>query len=156
MHTTGVALLLQRWLPHACLHVYYCTSRSGGSLSSFEYHPPPGVDLVSCSFPGLLCLCAFVCGISATGTDQRQQAHSITMLSLAKRIRETVTPARKTSAFLTQGVLTPEEFVEAGEQLVYKCPTWTWCDWSRLGTPKLLGRGWRFGVAIVGGRNAEL
>ncbi|CAM9362138.1 unnamed protein product [Scytosiphon promiscuus] len=48
------------------------------------------------------------------------------MLSLAKRIRETVTPARKTSAFLTQGVLTPEEFVEAGEQLVFKCPTWTW------------------------------
>ena len=48
------------------------------------------------------------------------------MLSLAKRIRETVTPARRTSAFLTRGVLTPEEFVEAGEQLVFKCPTWTW------------------------------
>lgn len=48
------------------------------------------------------------------------------MLSLAKRIRETVTPARKTSAFLTRGVLTPQEFVEAGEQLVFKCPTWTW------------------------------
>ncbi|CAM9192332.1 unnamed protein product [Pylaiella littoralis] len=48
------------------------------------------------------------------------------MLSLAKRIRETVTPARRTSAFLTQGVLTPEEFVEAGEQLVFKCPTWKW------------------------------
>ncbi|CAN0441640.1 unnamed protein product, partial [Ectocarpus sp. 12 AP-2014] len=48
------------------------------------------------------------------------------MLSLAKRIRETVTPARRTSAFLSQGVLTPEEFIEAGEQLVFKCPTWTW------------------------------
>ncbi len=49
-----------------------------------------------------------------------------TMLSLAKRVREAVTPARKTSAFLSQGVLTPAEFVEAGEQLVFKCPTWTW------------------------------
>lgn len=62
------------------------------------------------------------------------------MLSLAKRIRETVTPARKTSAFLTQGVLTPEEFVEAGEQLVYKCPTWTWCvkSFRLVQTPPLL------------------
>lgn len=50
------------------------------------------------------------------------------MLSLAKRIRETVTPARRTSAFLTRGVLTPAEFVEAGEQLVFKCPTWTWWE----------------------------
>lgn len=26
-----------------------------------------------------------------------------------------------------RGVLTPEEFVAAGDQLVFRCPTWTWC-----------------------------
>jgi len=31
-----------------------------------------------------------------------------------------------TSKFLEEGVLTPEEFVQAGDLLVYKCPTWTW------------------------------
>jgi len=30
------------------------------------------------------------------------------------------------SKFLTEGVLTPDEFVQAGDLLVYKCPTWTW------------------------------
>jgi len=35
-------------------------------------------------------------------------------------------PARKTSAFLNKGVLTPEEYVKAGDELVFKCPTWEW------------------------------
>lgn len=30
----------------------------------------------------------------------------------------------KDSKFLEKGVLTPEEFVVAGDQLTYKCPTW--------------------------------
>jgi len=30
----------------------------------------------------------------------------------------------KDSKFLEQGVLTPEEFVIAGDQLTHKCPTW--------------------------------
>lgn len=30
----------------------------------------------------------------------------------------------KDSKFLEKGVLTPEEFVLAGDQLTYKCPTW--------------------------------
>lgn len=30
----------------------------------------------------------------------------------------------KDSKFLEKGVLTPEEFVIAGDQLTYKCPTW--------------------------------
>jgi len=30
----------------------------------------------------------------------------------------------KDSKFLTDGLLTPEEFVLAGDQLTYKCPTW--------------------------------
>jgi ubiquitin-like-conjugating enzyme ATG3 len=43
-------------------------------------------------------------------------------------------PTRKTSAFLEKGVLTPEEFVEAGDELVFKCPTWQW----ESGDPKKL------------------
>jgi ubiquitin-like-conjugating enzyme ATG3 len=35
-------------------------------------------------------------------------------------------PTRKSSAFLEKGVLTPEEFVRAGDELVYRCPTWSW------------------------------
>jgi len=35
-------------------------------------------------------------------------------------------PARKTSAFLETGVLTPDEFVKAGDLLTYKCPSWQW------------------------------
>jgi ubiquitin-like-conjugating enzyme ATG3 len=32
----------------------------------------------------------------------------------------------KDSKFLAEGKLTPEEFVIAGDQLTYKCPTWSW------------------------------
>lgn len=32
----------------------------------------------------------------------------------------------KESAFLEKGLLTPEEFVIAGDALVEKCPTWSW------------------------------
>eukprot|EP01130_Rhizamoeba_saxonica_P003568 TRINITY_DN1495_c0_g1_i2.p1 TRINITY_DN1495_c0_g1~~TRINITY_DN1495_c0_g1_i2.p1 ORF type:complete len:163 (-),score=56.01 TRINITY_DN1495_c0_g1_i2:456-944(-) len=32
----------------------------------------------------------------------------------------------KESKFLERGVLTPEEFVESGDLLVFKCPTWEW------------------------------
>jgi len=39
---------------------------------------------------------------------------------------EKVTPALSTSKFLEEGVLTPDEFVQAGDLLTYKCPTWTW------------------------------
>jgi len=48
------------------------------------------------------------------------------LLSNLKSAREWVTPTLKSSAFLTRGVLTPEEFVSAGDELVFKCPTWTW------------------------------
>jgi ubiquitin-like-conjugating enzyme ATG3 len=48
------------------------------------------------------------------------------ILSNLKSAREWATPTLKSSAFLSRGVLTPEEFVTAGDELVYKCPTWTW------------------------------
>lgn len=30
----------------------------------------------------------------------------------------------KDSQFLEKGILTPEEFIIAGDQLTHKCPTW--------------------------------
>ncbi|TPX49238.1 hypothetical protein SeLEV6574_g01589 [Synchytrium endobioticum] len=39
---------------------------------------------------------------------------------------EYLNPILKTSRFKETGVLTPEEYVLAGDFLVYKCPTWTW------------------------------
>jgi len=40
---------------------------------------------------------------------------------------EMLTPVLSESAFAERGVLTPEEFVLAGDGLVEKCPTWQWC-----------------------------
>lgn len=40
-------------------------------------------------------------------------------------VRNLVTPVLQTSNF-ESGILTPTEFIEAGDFLVYKCPTWEW------------------------------
>jgi len=37
---------------------------------------------------------------------------------------EYMTPVLTQSAFLEKGVLTPDEFVAAGDMLVLRCPTW--------------------------------
>jgi ubiquitin-like-conjugating enzyme ATG3 len=50
----------------------------------------------------------------------------MTTLGYLRSVREWAYPTLKSSAFLERGVLTPEEFVRAGDELVYKCPTWTW------------------------------
>lgn len=39
---------------------------------------------------------------------------------------ERITPPRTVSAYKEKGVLTPDEFVLAGDNLVGKCPTWSW------------------------------
>ena len=39
-----------------------------------------------------------------------------------------ITPPLKQSKFYTEGKLTPEEFISAGDFLVLKCPTWKWCS----------------------------
>ena len=39
---------------------------------------------------------------------------------------EYVTPVLTESQFIEKGVLTPEEFVAAGDMLVLRCPTWQW------------------------------
>lgn len=45
---------------------------------------------------------------------------------------EYLTPVLSQSQFAEKGVLTPEEFVAAGDMLVLRCPTWQW----QAGDPK--------------------
>lgn len=44
--------------------------------------------------------------------------------------RDRLAPISRTSTFRTTGQITPEEFVLAGDYLVYKFPTWSWADAS--------------------------
>lgn len=46
--------------------------------------------------------------------------------SVFHSVREYLSPVLRNSKFKETGQLTPEEFVAAGDFLVYKCPTWTW------------------------------
>uniref|UniRef100_A0A452YW08 Uncharacterized protein n=1 Tax=Aegilops tauschii subsp. strangulata TaxID=200361 RepID=A0A452YW08_AEGTS len=45
---------------------------------------------------------------------------------LYKGTVERVTGPRTVSAFLEKGVLSVPEFILAGDNLVSKCPTWSW------------------------------
>ncbi|KAI9793691.1 MAG: E2-like enzyme [Peltula sp. TS41687] len=44
--------------------------------------------------------------------------------------RDKLAPITHTSTFRSTGQITPEEFVLAGDYLVYKFPTWSWADAS--------------------------
>ena len=44
----------------------------------------------------------------------------------AIKLAELITPVLTVSKFRETGVITPEEFVEAGDFLVHHCPTWKW------------------------------
>ncbi|KAL1957643.1 hypothetical protein VTO42DRAFT_5620 [Malbranchea cinnamomea] len=44
--------------------------------------------------------------------------------------RDRLAPISHTSTFRSTGQITPEEFVLAGDYLVYKFPTWSWADAS--------------------------
>eukprot|EP00529_Nitzschia_sp_RCC80_P019810 CAMPEP_0113482214 /NCGR_PEP_ID=MMETSP0014_2-20120614/22804_1 /TAXON_ID=2857 /ORGANISM="Nitzschia sp." /LENGTH=423 /DNA_ID=CAMNT_0000375725 /DNA_START=66 /DNA_END=1337 /DNA_ORIENTATION=- /assembly_acc=CAM_ASM_000159 len=51
---------------------------------------------------------------------------SASLVGSFRRAREYFAPVRAKSAFLSKGVLTPDEFVRAGDELVHRCPTWCW------------------------------
>lgn len=50
------------------------------------------------------------------------------LYSTVNTLRDRYTPAKHTSTFRKTGEITPEEFVAAGDYLVYKFPTWSWAD----------------------------
>lgn len=75
---------------------------------------------------------------STSASAKISQAHIITIMSdliqavkgTALSVAEYFTPILKQSKFKQTGVLTPEEFVIAGDHLVHQCPTWSWCPAS--------------------------
>ena len=52
------------------------------------------------------------------------------MRSALDSLRDRSAPITHTSTFRTTGQLTPEEFLQAGDYLVYKFPSWSWSDAS--------------------------
>lgn len=50
--------------------------------------------------------------------------------STINKLRDKYTPVTHTSTFRSTGQITPEEFVAAGDFLVYKFPSWSWADSS--------------------------
>lgn len=50
--------------------------------------------------------------------------------STLSTLRDRWAPITHTSTFRTTGQITPEEFVLAGDYIVYKFPTWSWADAS--------------------------
>lgn len=54
--------------------------------------------------------------------------HLTDAMRLFRTTREWVSPILAETAFTERGVLTPEEFVRAGDHLVSCCPSWTWCE----------------------------
>lgn len=48
--------------------------------------------------------------------------------STVNTLRDKYTPVTHTSTFRKTGQITPDEFIAAGDYLVFKFPTWSWAD----------------------------
>jgi ubiquitin-like-conjugating enzyme ATG3 len=46
--------------------------------------------------------------------------------SIVNTLRDTYYPASRNTNFREEGKITPEEFITAGDYLVYKFPSWSW------------------------------
>ncbi|KAH8773003.1 autophagocytosis associated protein [Hyaloscypha finlandica] len=63
-------------------------------------------------------------------TNKRHNSAAMNFIhSTLDKVREWA-PVSHTSTFRQNGQITPEEFVAAGDYLVYKFPTWSWADAS--------------------------
>ena len=65
-------------------------------------------------------------GHMSSSQDEREPTAIRKLVGLFHTAREYLNPVLKNSKFKETGVLTPEEFVAAGDFLVYKFPTWQW------------------------------
>lgn len=50
------------------------------------------------------------------------------LYSTVNSLRDKYTPVTTTSTFRKTGQITPEEFLAAGDYIVFKFPTWSWAD----------------------------
>eukprot|EP00474_Spongospora_subterranea_P011373 CRZ11831.1 hypothetical protein [Spongospora subterranea] len=47
-------------------------------------------------------------------------------MNFLKGVADLIVPVLSKSQFQEKGVLTPDEFVRAGDELTYRCPSWSW------------------------------
>ena len=60
-------------------------------------------------------------------SDEKMQNASHTAGNNLRDLYAKLKPPHKQSKFYSDGILTPDEFIKAGDFLVSKCPTWKWC-----------------------------